>query len=321
MDKFDRIFQLHRILATRRTPIPLAELCERLECGRATVYRIVTAMKDRLHAPIVRSDDPEGFWYQPGSATAAYELPGLWFSGTELQALVAFRQILSALEPGLLESHLSPIAQRLENLMQHKRLQLGEAARRIRLLGMAARPLGAHFHLAASATLQRRRLAIHYHSRSKDQHTERVLSPQRLVRYRESWYLDAWDHLREALRSFSIDRIRGASVLEQAAIDIPETQLDEYYASAYGIFSGKANKTAVLRFTAARARWVADERWHAQQSGQYLTDGRYELRIPYRDARELVMDILKYGADVEVVEPAALRAEVAERLKAAIANY
>jgi hypothetical protein len=61
------------------------------------------------------------------------------------------------------------------------------------------------------------------------------------------------------------------------------------------ILSGKANKTAVLRFSAERARWVVDGRWHPKQVGQLLTDGRYELRIPCRDDRELLMDIMKHG--------------------------
>ena len=77
----------------------------------------------------------------------------------------------------------------------------------------------------------------------------------------------------------------------------------------------------MLRFTAERARWVADERWHPQQVGQFLTDGRYELRFPYRDPRELVMDILRHGREVEVVSPDALRAEVKSALEAALAQY
>jgi proteasome accessory factor C len=72
--------------------------------------------------------------------------------------------------------------------------------------------------------------------------------------------------------------------------------------------------TAVLRFTAERARWVANEEWHPEQRGEFLPDGRYQLSLPYADPRELIMDILKYGPDVEVVAPDSLRAAVAERL-------
>ncbi|NIP90749.1 MAG: WYL domain-containing protein, partial [Gammaproteobacteria bacterium] len=116
--------------------------------------------------------------------------------------------------------------------------------------------------------------------------------------YRDNWLLDAYCHLREGLRTFSVDRVRRAQELDEAACTIPDSELDEYFAASYGIFSGKATHTAVLRFSADRARWVADERWHPEQIGQFLTDGRYELRFPYRDDRELVMDILRHGAEV-----------------------
>ena len=76
-----------------------------------------------------------------------------------------------------------------------------------------------------------------------------------------------------------------------------------------------------LCFSLERARWVADERWHPQQVGQYLTDGRYELRVPYRDERELVMDILRHGEDVEVVAPVALRESFIARLHEALTAY
>jgi predicted DNA-binding transcriptional regulator YafY len=186
---------------------------------------------------------------------------------------------------------------------------------------MAARQIGASFDSVASATLQRRKLRFAYHSRSKDQHTERTVSPQRLVHYRDNWYLDAWDELRSAIRSFSIDRIGRATHSNERAVDIDGARLDEHLASAYGIFAGKANKTAVLVFSAERARWVADERWHPRQSGQFLTDGRYELRIPYRDSRELFMDVLRHGEHVEVVAPASLRTNVIESLHRTLSRY
>ncbi len=321
MDKFDRLYELHRIVANRTVPIPLADLAGRLECSTSTVYRLIGELRDRLGAPVEFDKDRNGYHYAPASDGRKYELPGLWFSAKELQALVMLQKLLGSLGPGLLEEYLAPIGKRVEELIRHKHLSLGEVGSRVRLLTLAARPLGASFQTSASATLQRRRLRIRYHSRSKDEQTERVVSPQRLVYYRDNWYLDAWDHLREALRSFSIDRIRNAVELPEVATDPPPTQLDEHYASSYGIFAGKANRTAVLRFSAERARWVADERWHPQQVGQFLTDGRYELRFPYRDPRELVMDILRHGAEVEVVGPEALRAEVKGALQGALAQY
>ena len=321
MDKFDRIYQLHKTFAGRRTALSLPDLMERLGCSKASVYRLLDILRDNLGAPVVFDRELGGYRYAPESTGGKYELPGLWFTAEELQALVVFQRMLATLEPGLLDQHLAPLKKRIDDLLQHRRLGLAEAAHRIRLIGIASRPIGKWFHVLAEATLQRRQVAIRYHSRSKDQKTERTVSPQRLVHYRDNWLLDGWDHTRKALRTFAVDRVLHAAELGEPAHDISEKELEEHLASAYGIFSGKANKTAVLRFSAARARWVADERWHPRQVGQFLMDGRYELRIPYRDARELVMDVLRHGPEVEVVEPESLRAAVTEQLQQALAQY
>jgi predicted DNA-binding transcriptional regulator YafY len=66
---------------------------------------------------------------------------------------------------------------------------------------------------------------------------------------------------------------------------------------------------------------VAEEQWHPQQQGRMLDDGSYELHIPYADPRELVMDILKHGAEVEVISPKPLRETVMQHLRSALARY
>jgi len=45
------------------------------------------------------------------------------------------------------------------------------------------------------------------------------------------------------------------------------------------------------------------------------------IEVPFSDSRELVMDVLRHGADVEVLAPAALRREVAGALQAALGRY
>jgi proteasome accessory factor C len=321
MDKFDRIFQLHSILAARRTPIDIESLKAKLECSRPTLFRIIRTMKDYLGAPIEFDRERDGFLYRRSSEESSYELPGLWFSPTELQSLAVMQRILRDLGGGLLADQVSAIAKRLDQLMRHRRLNLGEAAARIRFPGVASRAAGEAFQVAASATLQRRKLWFEYHSRGSNRQSERTVSPQRLTHYREAWYLDAWDEESNELRTFSLERVRRAKVLDDTALDLPDAELDGHYASAYGIFGGKADKLAVLRFSAERARWVADENWHPEQKGRHLEDGRYELRIPYRDSRELVMDIMRHGAHVEVVEPNELRREVREQLERATRQY
>ena len=89
----------------------------------------------------------------------------------------------------------------------------------------------------------------------------------------------------------------------------------------YGIFSGRDVQWAKLRFTSKQARWVAPEQWHPQQRSRFDPDGSYVLELPYSDDRELVMDILKHGVEVEVLAPDNLRSTVRYRLLAALERY
>ena len=89
----------------------------------------------------------------------------------------------------------------------------------------------------------------------------------------------------------------------------------------YGIFSGKARAWAKLRFTPQRARWVATEEWHPKQRAHFEDDGAYVLEFPYADDRELVGNILRHSAEVEVLAPAQLRKKIAAAHTAAARRY
>jgi predicted DNA-binding transcriptional regulator YafY len=317
MERFHRYYRLHRILSSRRLPVSRAVLERELECTRATVMRVIEELRN-YGAPVEYLRDANGYRYTPGKA---FELPGIWFSPSELEALLVAQNWLERAEPGLLGETLVPLKQKLAAIFKLEHLGRGELMRRVRILRMAGRGTGAYFNLIADALTRRRRLYIAYRSRSRDEATGREVSPQRLVHYRDKWYLDAWCHLRKGLRSFAVERIHDAQPRARSAINVAEKKLDTHFATAYGIFAGTPDKTAVLRFTPECARWVADEEWHPKQEGRFLPDGGYELRVPYGDPRELVMDIVKYGPRVEVLSPVALRREVAALHEAAARRY
>jgi proteasome accessory factor C len=97
--------------------------------------------------------------------------------------------------------------------------------------------------------------------------------------------------------------------------------MDSHFRSAYGIFAGTPVATAVLIFSAERARWVEKERWHPDQQGEMLPDGRYRLSVPYADERELIMDIQRHGSQVLVAEPESLRQKLANEAGKVLAMY
>jgi len=321
MDRLQRIYKFHQIIAAHHLPVAHRVLQERLECSRATVNRIIQEMRLYFNAPIKFDRERNGYYYDTQN-NQTFELPGVWFNAAELYALLTTQQLLEQAQPGLLDNHLKPLKTRIERLLTSAQLDGNEIAKRVRILRMAGRDTsGEHFQTVAGALLQRQRLHIRYHNRSNNKETQREISPQRLTHYRDNWYLDAWCHQRNGLRSFAVDRLLEAKVLEKRAEDIAEKELDAHFASSYGIFAGKPKHTAILRFTHERARWVAEEQWHPQQKGLMQADGSYELSFPYADPRELVMDILKHGTEVEVMEPESLRELVHEQLRSALGKY
>ncbi len=321
MDRLQRIYRLHQAISSRRHPVSCRVLQDELECSPATVKRIIAEMRLYFDAPLEYDRSRNGYHYA-SSEGANFELPGLWFSENELYALLTAQQLLAQLQPGLLDSQLNPVKARIEKILAASHLGSNEVARRVRILRMNGRDvkLGS-FQAVAGALLQRRRLQIAYHGRGNDQTSSREISPQRLVHYRDNWYLDAYCHVRNGLRSFAVERISSAHALHESCCDIPDKELDAHFSGSYGIFSGAPENTAVLRFTPERARWVADEHWHPEQQGCFLENGSYELKIPYSGSRELAMDILKYGPDVEVVAPDELREMVRTLLADALAQY
>lgn len=231
--------------------------------------------------------------------------------------------LLSSLDKGgLIGTHIAPLRTRLNAMLATGDASASEVRKRVRLLAFAPRKLPLeNFAEIGRATIKRRRMRIDYYARSTDKTSTREIPPQRLVHYRENWYLDAWCHLRNDLRSFAIDGIRALTVLEDDAREVPASTLEEYIETGYGIVRGNDVQWATLRFSSERARWVKSEIWHPEQRSSSDRRGRYTMELPYRDDRELLLEIMKHGSEVEVLEPSSLREKVREaHLKAAGVN-
>ncbi|MEX1196704.1 MAG: WYL domain-containing protein [Pseudohongiellaceae bacterium] len=319
MDRLARIYHLDRELKARRHPVSVRVLAEVLECSERNVKHIITRLRD-AGIPIRYDRERNGYFLD--RQDHRFELPGLWLNASELHALMISHHLLAEVQPGWLNNYIAPLQQRIEKLLTTPQQDFQQLQRRVRILQTAARPARLdHFQQISEAVIARRRLYMLYHGRERDRTTERTVSPQRLVYYRDNWYLDAWCHEAQGLRSFSIDRLHPAAVMDEPAIDVDDAELDDHYTQAYGIFSGKADQAAHLLFSPEAAKWVADESWHPRQRGHVHPDGRYELHIPYGDPRELIMDILKFGPEVEVLGPKGLREEVANRIRKAARLY
>lgn len=319
MSEVVRLYRYKSLLSSRKA-VSAEDLMAALEISRATLKRDIAKLRDQLHVPIEYNRELGGYQMEQGHTDS--ELPGLWFSQEEILALVTIQQLLEQLQPGLLGTKLRPLQERLTQLMDKHGLASQDVAKRIRIVHAGKRVIIAKsFEIVAAATMARKRLKIWHFNRQNGITTERDVSPQRLVHYRDNWYLDAWCHLRDDVRSFSIDAITRLEVLEASAKEVSAKNIDQALGGGYGIFNGAAQAWAKLKFTPERARWVAGETWHPMQESSFDADGTYLLSFPYADDRELIGDIMRFGSDVQVLAPAGLRSKVQKGFLEAAAKY
>lgn len=312
MDRTERFYKIQEMLKRQRG-VTMRELQGLLDVSRSTLCRDLDYLRDRLGVPVVWNQKLQVYGLDQSDSTRQ-ELPGIWFSEQEIYALLSMLELIKQLEPaGVLAPRIAPLKERLNQLLEDGTGSAKEAMDRIVIMPVAQRPVDAVlFKTFVDALIHRKRIIIRYLGRQSGQVTHRDISPQRLMYYRDNWYLDAFCHLRDDLRSFALDAIQDTAPCEKPAVTADAQTLKVFFEDSYGIFNGKPDKVAQLKFTPFRAQWVAKEVWHPEQTGKFMPDGSYLLNIPYRVATELIREILKEGCEVEVIGPEILRKQVSE---------
>lgn len=322
MTKTARVYKIEMLIRTHGH-VSFQRLLDELEVSAATLKRDLDYLKDQLGAPIEYDRFLNGYRFGVGDRGRVHELPGLWFSERELYSLLMANQVLSELDSdGVIGRHLQPLLDRIHEMLGDGEVDAATLLKRVKIISPARRPVSSQFfELVGEALLQRKRVAMRYLTRGRGEVTDRVVSPQRLVHYRNTWYLDAWCHTRERLLRFALDAIQEASAQETKAKSVPLKQVEAEMDAGYGIYAGGQRHWAILEFTAQAAQWVSKEEWHPEQRSRWLPGGGFELSVPYTEDTEIIMDILRHGDHVKVVSPASLTELVRGRLALALARY
>lgn len=319
MNQTERLYRIDSLLRAE-VVVTRARFLAELEVSYATFKRDLAYLRDRLHAPIEFDAERGGYRFGAAKQGPRHAIPGMWFNAEEIYALLTMQELLRQLRPGLLTPRIQPLVDRLNLLLDTEPRSRVEMQRRIRIHRINTRNvLPSAFDPVCMALLNRRQIQIDYLGRGRNVSETRTVSPQRLTYYRDNWYLDAWCHLRNGLRSFSLDAVTRAAVSDAAAREIDDRDIDALSEPGYGIFAGPQTAWATLRFSPDRARWIACEVWHPRQESHTETDGHFVLRVPYSDDRELVMDIMRHMPEVVVLGPPALQSRVRAMLTAALA--
>ncbi len=333
MAKSESVIQLYSLLKNARHPLSKQTLKETLECSDATVERYLETLRDTYLLNIEYNREFNGYKLEHDPDNEI-ELPSHLFTAQEVNAILLIEQIINDLDPSFLKEDTQAVKQHLSKIKEKFAGKKELESHRIRMINIGKRrdlekdtgkEKGKIQYLSqvTQAVLQQKQITLQYYARSAtainptdksaDKSTKpvpRKLSPQRLTHYRDNWYLDAWCHQKNALRTFAIERIQRLKTHKTNSKKISSKELDDYYTPSFGIFGGKVQHIAILKFTPQRSQWVSEEIWHHNQKGTWLNDGSYQLEIPYGNDLELIGDILKYGDQVEVIAPPELRTKI-----------
>jgi predicted DNA-binding transcriptional regulator YafY len=195
---------------------------------------------------------------------------------------------------------------------------------------MAARPLdpvgSRNLHLLTQAWAERRVVELTYDPSTYDptrQPREARVRPYLIEPSADSHalYLIGFDETKGGLRTFKLERIRSLAISPVAFEPPPDGEIEAALDRAWGIVADQPVVEVVLRFAPSVASRVAETTWHPTQAAVRNADGSLTWRARVSGTFEIRPWILGWGADVEVLEPEALRAEIGGIVHAAAARY
>lgn len=294
------------------------KLAARFEISTKTAQRSIDYFRDRLKAPLEYLLTRKGYHYTDSS----YQLPVTCISEAELLALLISRKLITEASAGSLANDLEHISRRLGSLLAANLPGRAkpEDAFSFRWKGISPTdPLT--FKLVTSALLQGKLLTFCYYSPNASNCTMRTVEPHHMVNYMGNWHLFAYCRLRNDWRDFILGRITLTQVEGMTFQFRPGEEWRPYLANTFGVFQNGKIFNVVLRFTPERSRWVKGELWHEGQGEVIEADGSLILTIPLSQEAEIMMEILKHGSQVEVLEPEWLRERVIREMEIAVNMY
>jgi proteasome accessory factor B len=319
--KQDRLARFYRVLQVLEshgdkgaTPAEIARLTG---VSKRTVYRDLLVLQNEIRVPIWSEG---GRW---GVADTGFLRP-LAFTRSEAMAMVLAARLIVRYA----DEHDPDLAGAFQKLAGELPAVLSEhVSRSLETLGR--RPpdpeYTRHVHTLTQAWADRRVVRFTYDSSIHDPGRgarEAIVHPWYLEPSlaTHALYLIGFDETRDALRTFKIERIRDLS-LTTRTFEPPEGTIDQAMRNAWDIISDQPETDVVLRFEPAVAARVRETTWHPSEQSELADDGSLRWRARVAGTIEIRAWILSWGQQVEVLEPAALRDEVAAIHQVAAARY
>lgn len=319
-DQLARQWQLIQRLAKSRVGVGLDELAEDLGCVRRTVYRDLDAL---MYAgfPVVSEKRDQRVYYRFIESFGLGDVP---FTADEVLSLILGADLLSTLEGTVFHDS-------MESAISKIRASMGpELVAYLEKLGESFRILpGPHKRYAEyretiqalnDAVLEQRRVTMRYRTGRTGAVKDRALDAYRVWYRSGGLYVVGHDHLSSELRTFAVNRIESLELTDERFSVPDDFDFEAFTATAFGVISEPATRVRI-RFAPEWRTHVEEHTWHESQQLAPLPDGGIELTMEAGGTPEIRNWVLSFGAGAEVLEPVALRDEVAAELTTAARRY
>jgi predicted DNA-binding transcriptional regulator YafY len=303
----------------RRERYPNAtKLGEHFEISLKTAQRSIDHFRDRLLAPLEYDQSHKGYYY----TDSTFQLPVIRISEEELLALLISRKLITEASAGSLADELGSVSKRLGSLLAANLPGKAKPEEAFSFRWKNINPADPQtFKVVTSALLQGKLLTFCYYSPTSSNCTMRTVEPHHMVNYMGNWHLIAFCLLRNDWRDFVLGRMTLCCV-EGKSFQIREKEeWQPFLQNTFGIFQNHNSFNVVLRFSPERSRWIKGEMWHEAQTEVVQDDGSLVRTIPVSHEQEIMMEILKHGSHVEVLEPGWLREKIINEMYDAAKNY
>jgi predicted DNA-binding transcriptional regulator YafY len=304
------------LLLQRRANQKAAELAKSLGISVRSLHRYI-AMLDEMGIPVYSQRGPYGGF----SLVRGYKMPPLVFTPEEAVTVYLGASLVEALWGKLYRQAAGSVLAKLDNLLPDQQRQEAAWARgAIFATGMHRAEIDAIapcLEKLRDALHEQKQVSLLYQGRNRSEPTRRLLDPYALVYRWGWWYLVGYCHLREAVRSFRLDRMLELDLLEAACVIPVDFDLKAYLAQEQ---AAQPQVSASLRFLPEGARLVHDNRslWESLEEHE---DGSITVQMSAPDLDWAASMALSYGPLVQVIKPEELRQKVREWAQATLKKY
>jgi predicted DNA-binding transcriptional regulator YafY len=148
----------------------------------------------------------------------------------------------------------------------------------------------------------------------------RMVDPYKLWYAHGGLYLVGYDHGKEDMRVFAVERIRSAEVTNRRFEKLPDFDFEAFQKTAFQVIGGEAQLVRI-RFSAEQAPYVRERVWHESQELEELVDGSIILSLRVASLWEVKRWLLGWGSDAVVLEPVELRRKILKDVKLSVVLY